>query len=108
MTISDNEEDTDESDNIEPWVVYPVLIALSGCAGFSDENTRQDAAEAVRLKAVLLEAPDLAGSAINVTVGEGRILLEGFVEKTSQRERAEDLIRDHSDIGRVSNRIQVK
>lgn len=84
------------------------LIGVSGCAGFSGANTQQDSAEAVRLKAVLLEAPDLAGSAIDITVDEDRILLEGFVEKKSQRQRAEALVREHSEIDRITNHIQVK
>ncbi|MFC4258842.1 BON domain-containing protein [Marinobacter lacisalsi] len=88
------------------------LLIISGCAGFpgdgSGSTAEQDNAEAVRLKAVLLEAEDLAGSAIDVTVGDNRILLEGFVEKSSQRQRAEDLVREHADIERVTNRIEVK
>ncbi|GGY65783.1 BON domain-containing protein [Marinobacter zhanjiangensis] len=89
-------------------VLVSGMIVFSGCAGFAGENTQQDAAEAVRLKAVLLEAPDLAGSAIDVTVSEDRILLEGFVEKATQRQRTEDLVREHSEIDQVSNRIEVK
>ena len=88
------------------------VLLVNGCAGLSGEgsgnNAQQDSAEAVRLKAVLLDAEDLAGSAIDVTVGENRILLEGFVEKSAQRRKAENLIRENSDTGRVTNRIQVK
>lgn len=88
-----------------------LVVFFSGCAGFPGEgsgNAQQDSAEAVRLKAVLLEAEDLAGSAIDVTVKDDRILLEGFVEKSAQRQRAEDLVREHSDIDRVTNHIEVK
>lgn len=88
------------------------FLVMSGCAGLSGDGPvndgQQDSAKAVRLKAVLLEAEDLAGSAIDVTVGDDRILLEGFVETDSQRERAEDLVREHADIDRVTNRIEVK
>lgn len=88
------------------------LLVISGCAGLSGDGPvsdgQQDSTEAVRLKAVLLEAEDLAGSAIDVTVGDDRILLEGFVETDSQRERAEDLVREHADMDRVTNRIEVK
>lgn len=93
-------------------LLFLCVLGLSGCAGLSGggpgNDGQQDSAEAVRLKAVLLEAEDLAGSAIDVTVGDEGILLEGFVETDSERERAEELVREHADIDRVTNRIEVK
>lgn len=88
------------------------VLLIGGCAGlggglFSDEPQRETR-KAVRLEAVLLEAQDLAGSALQVTIRQDRILLEGFVETTSQRQRAEDLMRKNSDIDTVTNRIIVK
>lgn len=94
------------------WLLMVVVLLFSGCAGFpengADDRHQQDSADAVRLKAVLLDAPDLAGSAIDVSISEDRVLLEGFVETDSQRQRAEELVRQHSDGRQVSNRIQVK
>ncbi|SFR42046.1 BON domain-containing protein [Marinobacter daqiaonensis] len=88
------------------------LVLTGGCAGFGGEpsayETQQGTAEEVRLKAVLLEAEDLAGSAIDITVNDGGIVLEGFVETTAQRQRAEDLMREYSDMDDVTNRITVK
>ena len=88
------------------------LALVTGCAGFDGrpptDVPRQDSAEAVRLKAVLLEAEDLAGSAIDITIDQGRILLEGFVETASQRQRTEELVRENSDMDDVTNRIKVK
>ncbi len=85
------------------------LMLVSGCAGFDGSvMARQDTVEAVRLKAVLLETEDLAGSAINITIDEGQVLLEGFVETATQRQRAEDLVRENSNFDDVSNRITVK
>lgn len=86
------------------------LTLVTGCSGFSDQSPQGgiDSAEEVRLKAVLLEAEDLAGSAIDITVNQNAILLEGFVETDSQRLRAEDLMREHSDFNEVTNRIEVK
>ena len=85
------------------------LMLVSGCATIDGSGkAEQDAAEAVRLKAVLLEADDLAGSAIDITIDEGEILLEGFVETTAQRQRAEDLVRENSKLDNVSNQIEVK
>lgn len=47
------------------------LLLVSGCTVFNGElssRQQQDSAEEVRLKAVLLEAEDLAGSAIDITI----------------------------------------
>ncbi|MCR8915496.1 BON domain-containing protein [Marinobacter panjinensis] len=85
------------------------LTLVSGCSVFDGSGmATQDTAEAVRLKAVLLEADDLAGSAIDITIVEGEILLEGFVETTTQRQRAEDLMRENSKLDGVNNQIVVK
>lgn len=85
------------------------LMLISGCSVFDGSGmATQDTAEAVRLKAVLLEADDLAGSAIDITIVEGEILLEGFVETTTQRQRAEDLMRENSKLDGVNNQIVVK
>lgn len=85
------------------------FMLVSGCTVFDGSGmAKQDTAEAVRLKAVLLEADDLAGSAIDITIDEGEILLEGFVETTAQRQRAEDLVRENSKLDNVSNQIEVK
>lgn len=83
-------------------------VNCSGIVGQSSPSGMNDTAEEVRLKAVLLEADDLAGSAINITIDQGTILLEGFVETDSQRSRAEDLVRESSELDDVSNRIEVK
>lgn len=85
-----------------------LVVSCSGMDGQSSPLGVNDTAEEIRLKAVLLEADDLAGSAINITVNQGTILLQGFVETDGQRSRAEDLMREHSDMNEVSNRIEVK
>jgi len=85
-----------------------LLVSCSGMGGQLSSSSVNDTAEEVRLKAVLLEADDLAGSAIDITVSQGVIVLQGFVETELQRTRAEDLMREYSDLDDVSNRIEVK
>ncbi|MGM0569395.1 BON domain-containing protein [Marinobacter sp.] len=93
---------------------YLILAAclLAGCAttdsGQFSESSSQDTSAEVRLKSVLLEDDDIAGSAIDVTIDGERIVLEGFVEDDSQRQRAEQLVREHGDVSDVDNRIEVK
>lgn len=106
-----SETPTGEGMKIGSWLVVLSLILVMSCSvidGQSPASGVNDSAEAVRLKAVLLEADDLAGSAIDITIKQDTILLEGFVETDSQRSRAEDLMREHSDLDVVTNRIEVK
>lgn len=85
---------------------------LAGCADKPvNESARleqQDSAEAVQIKAWLLEASDLAGSAIDVDLDGDRAVLSGFVETSEQRERAESIVREHAQIDTVENNITVK
>lgn len=88
-----------------------LLLLVSGCSTLDQGLSgmpQQDSGDEIRLKAVLLEAEGLAGSAINVTIDGDKILLDGFVETDSQRQRAEDLMRENSGLNDVINRITVK
>ncbi|WP_104202989.1 BON domain-containing protein [Billgrantia saliphila] len=89
-----------------------MLGLLAGCADTPvNESARleqQDSLEAVQIKARLLEAPDLAGSAIDVDLDGDRAILKGFVETTEQRKRAEDIARDQDRVKTVDNQITVK
>ncbi|WP_404363311.1 BON domain-containing protein [Marinobacter sp.] len=90
-----------------------ILVLAAGCAGpgaHQDEATlsRQDSLEALEIKAALIEELGISGSAIDVTVEEGQVILEGFVETRQQSQRAEDIAQEQSDAGRVDNRITVK
>lgn len=91
-----------------------VLITglLVGCADTPVKESarleQQDSAEAVQIKARLLETSDLAGSAIDVDLEGDRAILNGFVETSQQRERAEAIARDHEKVNAVENNITVK
>lgn len=95
------------------WMGLLLAAALlAGCADTPiNESARlenQDSPQAVRIKALLLEEPDLAGSAIDVDMHNDRVILEGFVETEGQRERAEAIARDQGSGSEVENRITVK
>lgn len=85
---------------------------LIGCADAPiNESARvaqQDSLKAVQIKARLLEAPDLAGAAIDVELEGGRATLSGFVETSEQRSRAEAIAREHDKVDKVDNKITVK
>ncbi|MDT8409524.1 MAG: BON domain-containing protein [Wenzhouxiangellaceae bacterium] len=93
-------------------VVIFALLFLAGCQSlWSDESAQrssQDAPEAIRIKALLLEQPDLSGAAIDVTFDNGQVILSGFVETQQQRLRAETIAGGQEDVNEVVNRIEVK
>ncbi|MYL22634.1 BON domain-containing protein [Vreelandella massiliensis] len=89
-----------------------VALLLIGCADTPvNESARlanQDSPQAVRIKAQLLEAPELAGAAIDVDMRNDRVILEGFVETEEQRERAEAIAREQGSGSEIENKITVK
>ncbi len=95
-----------------PALMLVALILTSGCQSLWSVESSQPAAqgtvEAVRIKALFLEEPDLAGSALHVEFDAGRIVLSGFVERQDQRQRAEDIAAAQDDVDEVVNQIVVK
>ncbi|MBW6393083.1 BON domain-containing protein [Billgrantia antri] len=89
-----------------------LLLVLAACTVAPVNETarleQQDSLAAVQIKARLLEAPDLAGSAIDVDLAGDRAILTGFVETEEQRERAATLTREQDGVAQVDNRITVK
>lgn len=88
------------------------LMLFAGCQSLWSDKSAQPAAqaavEAVRIKALFLEEPNLAGSAIAVEFDAGRVVLSGFVETQEQRRRAETIAATQDDVDEVVNRIEVK
>lgn len=89
-----------------------LAVLISSCAGFMGQGPagwdQQAAPEAARLKALLMEAPDLGGSAIAVDFKQGVVTLGGFVANEEQRRRAADIVRKEDGVERVVNDIVVK
>lgn len=90
-----------------------ILVLAAGCAGPGAQKeeaalSQQDSLEALEIKTALIERLGLPGSAIDVAVDGGQIVLEGFVETRQQRQRAESIARELSDSGKVDNQITVK
>lgn len=96
----------------KPALLLFLAILASGCAGFMGQGSagwdEQAAPEAVRIKALLIEAPDLAGSAIAVEFNQGVVTLGGFVANEEQRRRAAALVSEQGGVTRVVNDIVVK
>lgn len=89
-----------------------VLSLAVGCASFtgneSAQLTQQDEPEALRIKAALLDEPDLPGAAIDVRYDQGRVTLTGFVETREQKQLAERVARRQQGVTDVENDIEVK
>ncbi len=89
-----------------------LTLLISSCAGFLGEEPagwdQQASPEAVRIKALLMDASNLAGSAIAVEFHQGLVKLGGFVETEEQRSRAGAIAREQEGVDEVINNIEVK
>ena len=91
------------------WML-PLFLALSliGCA--SDRNVGQridDQTIETKVKAALLGAPDVSGTAISVEVRRGEVQLSGFVKSRAEAQRAVDLARRVDGVTRVIDKTSV-
>jgi osmotically-inducible protein OsmY len=95
-----------------------VFLALSvlGCAGGSSSSgsdrsvtqRTEDQAIETRVKAALLKAPDVSGSAIQVEVLRGEAQLSGFVKSKAEAQRAIDVTRGVSGVKNVINKMSIR
>ncbi len=97
------------------WIIGYILIlfGISGCAGLLGSETveqapKADIALAMKIKAQLIEAPNLSAAAIHVEASNGRVVLSGFVETESQRQLANSIALQVPSATQVDNQIQVK
>ncbi len=97
------------------WIVVYLYIILgaSGCAGIlSHENVAQEPQEdivlAMKIKARLVEEPQISAAAIHVEATNGLIILSGFVETNSQRQLANSITQQVPGVVRIDDQIQVK
>lgn len=94
-------------------MIAAIMLAalLAGCAIFDSEveqEPRADAILATRVKADLLEVPELNAAAITVESNRGTIKLTGFVDSRQQRQRAERIAREVDGVEKVINELEVK
>jgi len=61
-----------------------------------------------KVKTALLGDPDVKGMAINVETVGGNVMLSGFVDSQTQRQRALDLAGRVEGVSRVTDKMSVK
>ncbi len=86
-------------------------LMLVGCASMSGEieqESREDAVLATRIKAELLGVPELGAAAITVESDRGNVTLSGFVGTQEQRREAERLTNGVDGVGQIVNELEVK
>lgn len=92
--------------------VFTIIALLTGCALFDSEIEQPPSAVAIietRVKARLLEEPELGAAAIAVSGEEkGKVTLEGFVASEEDSQRAERIAKDTDGVTQVVNNIEVK
>ena len=90
------------------------IVMLNGCANLFatsegvEEKPQEDVVLAMKVKADLIETPQLSAAAIEVEASSGRIRLSGFVETASQRQLATQVASEVEGVQEVTNDIEVK
>ena len=101
------------------WMLSVFLaLSLIGCAGGgsssasgSDRSVGQvteDQALETRVKAALLQAKDVTGTAIQVEVLRGEVQLSGFVKSKAEIQRAVEVARGVSGVKNVINKMSIR
>lgn len=89
-----------------------LCLLLAGCAGSSVQQSTgdyvDDAVVTAKVKATLLDAPDVRSTDISVETFKGVVQLSGFVDSTAMRARAVSLTQRVPGVTRVINDLIVK
>ncbi len=89
-----------------------VLVAgLLGCqtpAGRSAGQVVDDSTITTKVKAKLLDDPDVSGLAVSVETFEGTVTLTGAVDTPAQRAKAENIARATQGVRGVNNLLKLK
>ena len=76
--------------------------------GRSAGQTIDDATVTAKVKAALLQAPDVKGTDINVDTVNGTVTLKGSVETQTQSDRAASIAKDIEGVKNVQSTLMVK
>jgi osmotically-inducible protein OsmY len=82
---------------------------LAGCASDRPlKQTVQDQTIETKVKAALVGAPDVSGTAVTVEVRNGEVQLSGFVKSQAEAQRAVELTRKVEGVRNVINKMSVR
>lgn len=88
-------------------LLFAVLVA--GCAADRPIGKRiDDQTIETKVKAALLAAPDVSGTAVSVEVRNGDVQLSGFVKSQAEAQRAVELARRVDGVRNVINKMTVR
>jgi len=98
---------------IQSLLMTVALVAtIAGCAATSGQETAgeylDDTTITTKVKAALLEEPDLKSMQVDVTTFQNVVQLSGFVDKTATKSRAGEIARDTKGVKDVRNDIVVR
>jgi hypothetical protein len=90
-------------------LIFLTTLVLSGCAVMQPaEDARPDKALAARVKAALIQDPQIDAVAIGVTADGRHVRLDGFVETEDEHRQAERTALKIEGVVDVVNKIEVK
>jgi osmotically-inducible protein OsmY len=89
-----------------------VALFVTGCGSTSDSRSTgqviDDTAIHTKVKAALVNDPVVSGTAINVDVDRGVVVLSGAVNGNVEKTKAEDIARGVNGVRSVENKLIVR
>jgi len=91
---------------------FAAATTFTGCAGDRyDRSTGEyidDKSLTVRVHDALADNPDYKFGDVNVNVYRGTVQLNGFVNSSDQKSKAEDIVKNVQGVKQVQNNLSVK
>jgi len=88
------------------------VLFVTGCGSTADSRSTgqviDDTAIHTKVKAALVNDPVVAGTAINVDVERGVVVLSGAVNGNAEKSKAEDIARGVTGVRTVENNLVVR
>lgn len=93
-------------------LAFSLTLMLAGCAGSAKQESTgeyiDDTVLTSRVKAALLNDPNVSGLSVNVESFKGAVQLSGFVKTVAERNRAVQLARSVPGVRQVKNDILIR
>jgi osmotically-inducible protein OsmY len=99
---------------LSAFMCLVVILAISACAGDQNRTDRsagqvaEDNAIAAKVKSALIADPQVKGTQVDVEVFKGVVQLSGFVDNTTNVQKAVSIARNVSGVKEVRNTLQAR
>jgi hyperosmotically inducible protein len=95
-----------------PIAILFALAGLTGCQVIQGNRSlpqyTSDASITARAKAKLINSNNVSGARVHIESDKGIIILSGFVRSRSEKENAENVVREVKGVIQVENKLEIE